>query len=123
MAYSVGWGRGVLATKCNTAPEALLIAEEHLAAGARKWSSPTLLQRASADRYAQRTCGRRCWRQEDLAGRRAIAMIGEVRNKQRAAGSRSLVSHLFHPTARVEVGYSERCHERLMQNACVQEFS
>jgi hypothetical protein len=34
MAYSVGWGleRGVLATKCDTAREALLLAEEHLAA-------------------------------------------------------------------------------------------
>jgi len=34
MAYSVGWGleRGPLATKCDTAREALLLAEEHLAA-------------------------------------------------------------------------------------------
>jgi hypothetical protein len=34
VAYSVGWGleRGVLATKCDTAREALLLAEEHLAA-------------------------------------------------------------------------------------------
>ena len=37
MAYSVGWGleRGLLATKCETAREALLLAEEHLAASAR----------------------------------------------------------------------------------------
>jgi len=34
MAYSVGWGleRGPLATKCDTAREALFLAEEHLAA-------------------------------------------------------------------------------------------
>jgi hypothetical protein len=34
MAYSVGWGleRGPLATKCDTAREALALAEEHLAA-------------------------------------------------------------------------------------------
>jgi hypothetical protein len=34
MPYSVGWGleRGPLATKCDTAREALLLAEEHIAA-------------------------------------------------------------------------------------------
>ena len=34
MAYSVGWGleQGVLAYKCETAREALAVAEEHLAA-------------------------------------------------------------------------------------------
>lgn len=34
MGYSVGWGveRGPFATKCATAREALLLAEEHLAA-------------------------------------------------------------------------------------------
>jgi hypothetical protein len=34
MAYSVGWGleRGIFATKCDTAREALFLAEEHIAA-------------------------------------------------------------------------------------------
>jgi hypothetical protein len=34
MAYSVGWGleRGPLATRCDTAREALLLAEEHIVA-------------------------------------------------------------------------------------------
>ena len=38
MAYSVGWGleQGVLAHKCETACEALAVAEEHLAANRSK---------------------------------------------------------------------------------------